>query len=170
MVYRLIIILYIRSGLFPNGLTVWCVCRPEGKVERERKKKRENLVCLAAFDMPPLYDSIIQIKNAVKICLQVKKLKVFTWALYNRTLWFISCFLFLGMLSITIWLGVLRGLGPTSRDFGGAIGPPSHHHPGPAGRGNRGNNRSDVSIQVSCRDYWPIVEYQKIANDDQTIE
>jgi hypothetical protein len=49
-------------------------------------------------------------------------------------------------------LGVLRGL---PRDFG--VGPPSHHQSASAGgqqqqpgsRGNRGNNRSDVSIQVS---------------------
>ncbi|XP_046634957.1 uncharacterized protein LOC124314010 isoform X4 [Daphnia pulicaria] len=47
--------------------------------------------------------------------------------------------------------GVLRGL---PRDFG--VGPPSHHQSASAGgqqqqpgsRGNRGNNRSDVSIQV----------------------
>ncbi|XP_057373324.1 uncharacterized protein LOC130694273 isoform X2 [Daphnia carinata] len=55
--------------------------------------------------------------------------------------------------------GALRGL-PTSRDFGGAVG--NVHHPTgqPAGRGNRGNNRSDVSIQVD-------VGSSKTANSDR---
>lgn len=48
--------------------------------------------------------------------------------------------------------GALRGL-PSSREFGGAIGPLHHPTGQPAGRGNRGNNRSDVSIQVSCTSY-----------------
>ncbi|XP_046638738.1 uncharacterized protein LOC124317700 isoform X2 [Daphnia pulicaria] len=51
----------------------------------------------------------------------------------------------------TTTTSVLRGL---PRDFG--VGPPSHHQSASAGaqqqqpgsRGNRGNNRSDVSIQV----------------------
>ncbi|KAI9556589.1 hypothetical protein GHT06_016379 [Daphnia sinensis] len=55
--------------------------------------------------------------------------------------------------------GALRGL-PTSRDFGGAIGPLHHPTGQPAGRGNRGNNRSDVSIQVD-------VGSSKTANSDR---
>lgn len=63
------------------------------------------------------------------------------------------------------WLGVLRGL---PRDFG--VGPPSHHQSASAGgqqqqqpgsRGNRGNNRSDVSIQVSRS---PVTDWN-LAND-----
>ncbi|XP_045031399.1 uncharacterized protein LOC116925408 isoform X4 [Daphnia magna] len=55
--------------------------------------------------------------------------------------------------------GALRGL-PSSREFGGAIGPLHHPTGQPAGRGNRGNNRSDVSIQVD-------VGSSKTANSDR---